>query len=245
MTQPFGHENLIVYQKARQFVAMRRTWLDRLPSRVAACDHLERAAESIVINIAHGSASRSPNERITFVGHANGSALECAACLDILAAKSLLPRAEALNGKSLLVEIVSMLIGLYNATTRRLRENRAPYRTQAGNFFDHEDLDVYQCALKIITWIDPKRTTFPCSADVRDKLDRSTTSIVLNIAEGHGRFTGKNQALFYETAHKSTLHTAALLDLVDNHEANLNEPRDVLHRIATMLIALKKSVLKI
>lgn len=42
MTEPFGHEKLLVYQKGMRFVALRAALLDQLTRRVAACDHLER-----------------------------------------------------------------------------------------------------------------------------------------------------------------------------------------------------------
>ena len=90
MSQPFGHEKLIVYQKAMHFATLRGGLLHDLVRRVAACDHLDRGAESILVNIAHGSNTWSPKERIVYLGHANGSALECAACLDVLAVKALL-----------------------------------------------------------------------------------------------------------------------------------------------------------
>jgi four helix bundle protein len=110
MTQPFGHEKLIVCQKGMRFVAVGSALLGRLPRRVSACDHLDRAAESILLNIAHSSSTWSPGERVVYLGHANGSALECAACLDVLVAKSLLATEDVYPGKSLLVEVVSMLI---------------------------------------------------------------------------------------------------------------------------------------
>jgi len=45
MAEHFGHEKLKVYQKGMQFASMRKTLLDDLPRRVAACDHLDRGAE--------------------------------------------------------------------------------------------------------------------------------------------------------------------------------------------------------
>ena len=44
MAEHFGHEKLKVYQKGMQFASMRKTLLDDLPRRVAACDHLDRGA---------------------------------------------------------------------------------------------------------------------------------------------------------------------------------------------------------
>jgi four helix bundle protein len=244
MTQPFGHEKLIVYQKGMHFVAMRSALLARLARIVAACDHLDRGAESILVNIAHASNTGSPKERIVYLGHANGSALECAACLDVLVAKALLATEDVYPGKSLLAEIVSILITMRKTTANRVCEDHAQYRTKRGNLFDHEDLDVYQVALQIIAWLDPLLMKFSCSADLRLKLDKSTTAIVLNIAEGNGRFTGADQSKFYETAYKATIRSASFIDLAGGNgigdAARVEEGRELLRRVAAMLTALSK-----
>ena len=244
VTQPFGHEKLIVYQKGMRFATVRSVLLEGLPRRVAACDHLDRGAESILVNIAHASSTWSPNERIVYLGYANGSALECAACLDVLAAKSLLAAEDIHPGKSLLAEVVSMLITMRKTAAKRVHEGHVAYRTKTGRLFDHEDLDVYQAALQLVAWLDPMLAVFSCSADLRTKLDKSTTSIVLNIAEGNGRFTGTDQAKFYETAYKATVQSASLVDLAASNGvavvSRVEQGREVLRRIAAMLTALSK-----
>jgi hypothetical protein len=60
MAELFGHEKLIVYQKGMRFAVVRGALLAGLPKRVAACDHLDRGAESILVNIAHASNLWSP-----------------------------------------------------------------------------------------------------------------------------------------------------------------------------------------
>ena len=150
MAQLFGHEKLKVYQKGLGFAAIRSALLDGLSRRVAACDHLDRGAESILVNIAHASSSWCPRERIVYLGHANGSALECAGCLDVFVAKSLLAPDDIGPGKHLLAEIVSILITMRKTTGNRVREDHAEYRTKKGNLFSHEDLDVYQAAIQLI-----------------------------------------------------------------------------------------------
>ncbi len=246
MAQPFGHEKLIVYQKTMHFVTLRSGLLDGLVRRVAACDHLDRGAESILINIAHASNTWSPKERIVYLGYANGSALECAACLDVLVAKALLAPEAIDPSKSLLAEIVSMLIAMRRTAADRVCEAHAPYRTKNGNLFNHEDLDIYRVTLKLIALIDPLLTKCSCSTDLRSKLDKSTTSIVLNIAEGNGRFTGADQSKFYETAYKATVLSASLLDLAARTRldaaASVEECRELLRRVAAMLTALSKAV---
>jgi len=101
-------------------------------------------------------------------------------------------------------------------------------------------------ALKLAAWLDPFLAKCSCSTDLRSKLDKSTTSIVLNIAEGNGRFTGSDQSKFYETAYKATILSASLLDLAGGDRldltASVEEGRELLRRIAAMLTALSKAV---
>ncbi len=245
MAEPFGHEKLIVYQKGMHFVGLRSALLDRLARRVAACDHLDRGAESILVNIAHASNTWLPKERMVYLGHANGSALECAACLDVLVAKALLAQEDVHPGKRLLSEIVRILVTMRKTAVNRVCEAHAEYRTKRGNLFDHEDLDAYQVALLVIAWVDPILTKSSCSADLRAKLDKSTTAIVLNVAEGNGRFTGADQSNFYETAYKATIQSAALLDLVGGIGIEgvvpVEEGRELLRRVAAMLTGLSKA----
>ncbi len=247
MAQLFGHEKLKVYQKGLGFAAMCKRLLEGLPRRVAACDHLDRGTESILVNISHGSSSWSPQGRIVYLGNACGSALECAACLDVFVAKRLLMGEEAYPGKSLLAEIVSMLVRMRETSAKRVREKHAPYCTKKGNLFSHEDLDVYQAELQLVSWLEVASPQFACSSDLISKLDKSKTSIVLNTAEGNGRFTGADQVKFLGIANKATVHSASLVDLatVEGSGATplwVDEGRNLLRRIAAMLTSLSESV---
>ena len=145
-----------------------------------------------------------------------------------------------------MAEIVSILITMRKIAATRVREDHARYRTKRGNLFDHEDLDVYQVAIKLIACIDPLLMKFSCSADLCSKLDKSTTSIVLNIAEGNGRFTGADQSKFYRTAYKATILSSALLDLAGGNRveqiAMVTEGRELLRRVAAMLTVLSQAV---
>jgi hypothetical protein len=110
MAEHFCHERLNVYQKGMQCASMRRTLLDDLPRRVAACDRLDRGAESILLNIAHASSSWSPKERIVYLGNACGSALECAdACPE--------DPSPVEEGRGLLRRIAAMLRALSKAVS--------------------------------------------------------------------------------------------------------------------------------
>jgi len=244
MAQLFGHEKLIVYKKSMEFAVSRSELLGGLSRRVAACDHLDRGAESIIVNIAHASSSWSPKERIVYFGHANGSALECAACLDVFVAKKLLDNQDVFPGKCLLAEIVSILIAMRKTTANRVCEDQAMYRTKKGRLFSHEDLDVYQTALQLTGWVEGLLTAFSCSADLLSKLDTSTTAIVLNLAEGNGRFSRADQAKFLAIAYKATVQSASLVDLAtakgSAEPSQVEDGREMLRCIAAMLTSLSK-----
>lgn len=247
MVEAFGHERLKVYEKSLGFVAIRAELLGRISRRVAACDHLDRGAESVLLNIAHASSSWSPKERIVYLGHANGSALECAACLDVLVAKMLLAVSDVRPGKALIKEIVSMLIAMRKTASNRVREAYpVDYATAGDRFFSHEDLEVYQTALQFVGWIEDSSTNFSCSADLLSKLDKSTTTIILNIAEGNGRFSGTDHLKFLRIAYKATIQSASLMDLavVGNPSASgrMQEGHEMLRRIAAMVTSLSKAV---
>jgi four helix bundle protein len=112
--------------------------------------------------------------------------------------------------------------------------------------FGHEKLRVYQAELQLVAWLESVLPYFACSSDLLSKLDGSTTSMVLNTAEGNGRFTGKDQSKFLDTAYKATVQSVALIDVAagDNPAAlsQTNEGRNLLQRIAAMLTSLKKAV---
>ncbi len=126
MKAHFDHEKLDVYQEAIRFVAWAGDLLETLPKSLAAYDQLDRASTSIALNIAEGNGKYTAPNRCRFFDIARGSALECAACLDVLVAKKRLVCAE--QGKEMLVPIVSMLVGLIRSTSsERVHEEPAEY----------------------------------------------------------------------------------------------------------------------
>ena len=83
----FDHEKLTVYQDSIRFVVWAGERLETLPKSLAAYDQLDRASTSIPLNIAEGNGKYTAPDRCRFFDIARGSALECAACLDVLVAK--------------------------------------------------------------------------------------------------------------------------------------------------------------
>ena len=92
------------------------------------CDQLDRASLSSLLNTAEGNGKRQGKQRAKFFDDARGSAVECAACLDALAAKTLVTKARIAEGKALLLRIVGMLT--------KLVERFDAYRAREGEEAD-------------------------------------------------------------------------------------------------------------
>jgi four helix bundle protein len=124
----FDHEKLIACQRALEFVVWSTGPMERVPQKLAAYGQLDRASTSIPLNIAEGNGRFTPVDRCRFFDIARGSALECAATLDVLAAKKMLAKADIEQGKDILLEIVKLLIGLIRSNSEtRLHEDAVPY----------------------------------------------------------------------------------------------------------------------
>jgi four helix bundle protein len=123
----FDHEKLNVYQAALQFIIWSTDLLANVQSKAAVKDHLDRASTSIPLNIAEGNGKFAIKDRCRYLDFARGSALECAARLDVLMAKKLSTEAEVSPGKEQLLEIVSMLVGLINSLAARIGEDPGHY----------------------------------------------------------------------------------------------------------------------
>jgi four helix bundle protein len=137
MNPQFDHERLNVYQASLKFV----TWATELilasEMRAAVKDQLDRASTSVPLNIAEGNGTFAIRDRCRYLDFARGSALECAACLDVLVAKRLAERDRVTEGKQHLFEIVSMLMGLIKSPTSRVRE-------EAGDYLSSEEKEQEQ-----------------------------------------------------------------------------------------------------
>ena len=130
----FDHEKLIAYQRSIEFVAWASQLLEEMPTKLAVFDQLDRASTSVPLNIAEGNAKFTAPDRCRYWDTARGSALECAACLDVLVAKGKSSTDRIEEGKRVLSEAVSLLIGLCKSISpARLGEETAPYRTSAGD----------------------------------------------------------------------------------------------------------------
>lgn len=109
------------------------------------------------------------------------------------------------------------------------------------DYFDHENLDVYQAAIDYVALADSLVEGFPRGrAYLVDQIQRAATSIVLNIAEGAGEYSRRHKARFYRIARRSAAESAALLEVCRRlklgDESLLAGGRDLLLRIVSMLV---------
>src|SRR6266404_1740861 len=111
-------------------------------------------------------------------------------------------------------------------------------------WFDHEKLEVYREAIAFVAWLSALLENTVRVGDVKDQLDRASTSIPLNIAEGNGKYGPKDRCRFFDIAHGSALECAAALDvLVAKQKLTIDQIRpgkERLQRIVRMLMGLIK-----
>jgi len=123
----FDHEKLIIYQRALEVIVFFEMIFEK---KIGASykGQLERASSSIAHNIAEGNGKFTGKDRCKYFDIARGSALECASGLDIKYIKKKIFSEELYKGKSLLKEVVSMLVGLIKSnSTNRVYEPSVEY----------------------------------------------------------------------------------------------------------------------
>ena len=123
----FHHEKLTVYRRSLEFASWSQDLIDSLNKKTSTRDHLERAGDSIALNIAEGNGKFSKKDRARFFQIAHGSALESAACLDLLVARRCCPRDAIVRGKAILEEIVKMLFTMLDQLGCRIAEDSGEY----------------------------------------------------------------------------------------------------------------------
>ena len=137
----FDHEKLDVYREAIGFCGWVGEFLAAISGKAAAKDQLDRASTSIPLNIAEGNGKFSAKDRARFFEMARGSALECAACLDVLLVRKLATKELVVAPKEKLARIVQMLMGLLRKFSERadvLREDESEYSIEHDHEQEHE-----------------------------------------------------------------------------------------------------------
>lgn len=111
-------------------------------------------------------------------------------------------------------------------------------------WFDHEKLKAYREAIAFVAWLSAVVDGSVRVGEVRDQLNRASTSVAFNIAEGNGKYAPKDRCRFFDIAHGSALECAAGSDiLVAKGKLTRDQIRpgkEPLQRIVRMLMGLIK-----
>ena len=84
--------------------------------------------------------------------------------------------------------------------------------------FDFEKLVVYQKAKEFHLANDEILKAPIIKTTARQQLHRASLSVILNLAEGSGRFTKKDRKNFYIISRSSVFECIAVLDVLQNSE---------------------------
>ena len=111
----------------------------------------------------------------------------------------------------------------------------------------HERLEVYDRALDLVELADSVAIGFTGTRrHLGWQLHKAACSVVLNIAEGNGRFRPLDKAQFFVIASGSTLECAAVLDIAERLGVGSADDRQtmrsLLESINGMLIGLSRSM---
>jgi four helix bundle protein len=112
----FDFEKLDCFRIAQQFNGLATRLAPRGHRELR--DQLARAALSIPLNIAESAGRTAPADKAHFVAIARGSAMECAAIVDVLLTGGIAAIGPCREARVLLIRIVQMLSKL-EAVTRR------------------------------------------------------------------------------------------------------------------------------
>lgn len=240
MARYFPHESLDVYGVALKFAALADELLSAWPSSWAVYDQFDRAAESIVTNLAKAARLRTTAAGIYGIECSLGSVLECASCLDVAFRRHLIDSLGLESAKELLQQIARMEVGLRDSWEGRVKEEPGAYGTDSATYFLHETLDVYQRSLQVHELLD----TIWQGDQVRSRhvrrVDELTTSLTLNIAEGNGRFSKVDHSKFLGIAEDAGTKLAAYLDLLaPKVSIDIEQVKSSLRGVMAMLSGLR------
>jgi four helix bundle protein len=102
-------QRLDVYRASIEFLAQ-TVRIPKLPrGHAEVADQLRRAALSVPLNIAEGAGRPSPADAARHYAIARGSAMECAALMDVLRTLDLLDEGSYGTSLELLARVISML----------------------------------------------------------------------------------------------------------------------------------------
>lgn len=237
----FAHEKLGVYSKSMDFMEWLIPLIHSFSKKYAVNDQLNRAAESLLMNLMQFAEIKNQRQKLNSLEYSLGSSLECAACLDICEIRKLISSQQTQEGKNILLNIVKMEVALRKNCLSQLEEKTESFGEISNEIFFHENLKVYQCSLQLCQMI---QEYFIENEDNENqytkKIDNAVTSLILNIAEGNGRFSSLDHNRFIDIAINSGIKLVAYLDLVEvTEKQKVDKGKGLLMEILPMLHGMK------
>ena len=112
-------------------------------------------------------------------------------------------------------------------------------------YLSHESLTVYQRSIEFVAGATQLIAEKEITGPILNQFRRAFISVPLNIAEGAGKYSGKDQAKYYDIAKGSALECGACLDvMVATNEVKRDEiaaGKEQLAEIVAMLTGLCRS----
>ncbi len=234
MSKNFSHERLDVYRLYLDTASLCEAIVSSTTEEpIVVFDHLDRAMESIGVNLIRANM-QIPGAplRSSYFDVSIASTHECAASLDVCAAKNVIEADMYSVALVNLWRIRGMLLGLKRASANRVREGHVSYGTPG---FPYSGLDMYQVSLESVRWMHDLLVELKLRTRTKRKLDISTTGTVLNIAEGYGRATTADQNRFMKTAQEHAFQTVlenglTITGTITYNDGNLPDRNPILIR---------------
>ena len=136
------HEQLDVYRLYLEVVGVCDKAISGAARPIAAFEHLDRAMESIGVNLMRANAQALGSaQRIHYLDVSIASTHECAASLDVLLALRGMENSACAASMGKLWRIRGMLLGMRRASANQIREESGPY---GRPMFPFMALDMYQ-----------------------------------------------------------------------------------------------------
>ncbi len=239
MQAKLPHERLGVYGLYLETASLCGDIVSNASRQIVAMDHLERAMESIGVNLINANSQPSGSAaRASYLDVSIASTHECAASFDVCLARCVMEEFAHTVGMQKLWRVRGMLLGLKRASADQVREDRASYGPPG---FPFAKLDMYRVSLGAVRWIHCLLEEIKPKARIQRRLDTSCTGTVLNIAEGHGRTTVADRNRFMRTAQEHAYQSLVLLDVMTARKevtaSRIAEGKATQARIITMLHA--------